>query len=567
MTLLGASFQIGRSALSAYQAAISVAGQNIANVANPDYARQTGRLTSLVGGPTLRGVQPGGGVNLSALSRKVNEAIEHRLRVASGDRARSDVVYRALTETETLYNELSEQDVSTLLSQFFASFGQLESAPQDQGARSLVLAAGDQIVHTLQRHREGLLQQVDALNNEATSAIEELNRLSTELAALNQHIVTTESDGVTIASALRDRRDALLRELGDGLNITVREHANSAISVYLGSEPLVVFDRARQLVAERTFVNGLEVVEARYADSGGTAIVQSGRLTGVLTARDEHIRDQLDRLDTLARGLIYEVNRIHATGVGTQANTTLRGNFAVDDPNRALNLAGLPFPIENGSLIVKVRDKASGQIVTRQIEVDLDGIGGDTTLAGLAAALDEVPGLAASVTVDRRLQLDAEAGREFWFAEDSGAALAALGVGGFFSGVDAESIAVEARLKTQPGLIATSLSGALADGSNAGRLALLASNEAPSALLGGRSIADYQASMVGVLAAQTSQSLSDWEAADAIHLGLTAQRESVSGVNLDEEAIRLTQYERAYQGAARYLTVLDEMASELLTIL
>ena len=35
MGLLGPSFQIGRSALAAYQAAIAVVGQNIANVGNP----------------------------------------------------------------------------------------------------------------------------------------------------------------------------------------------------------------------------------------------------------------------------------------------------------------------------------------------------------------------------------------------------------------------------------------------------------------------------------------------------------------------------------------------------
>ena len=62
MGLLGPSFQIGRSALAAYQAAISVVGQNIANVGNPNYTRQSGRLTPLVGGAAAGALSPGAGV-------------------------------------------------------------------------------------------------------------------------------------------------------------------------------------------------------------------------------------------------------------------------------------------------------------------------------------------------------------------------------------------------------------------------------------------------------------------------------------------------------------------------
>src|SRR5262249_7417131 len=53
VSAIGASFQIGRSALAAYQAAISVTGQNIANAGNPNYVRLDARLAALVGGGFL----------------------------------------------------------------------------------------------------------------------------------------------------------------------------------------------------------------------------------------------------------------------------------------------------------------------------------------------------------------------------------------------------------------------------------------------------------------------------------------------------------------------------------
>ena len=72
MGIFGTSFQIGRSAVAAYQAAISVTGQNIANVGNPNYTRISGHLSSLYGGNVF-GVRPGAGVRLSALERHIDE--------------------------------------------------------------------------------------------------------------------------------------------------------------------------------------------------------------------------------------------------------------------------------------------------------------------------------------------------------------------------------------------------------------------------------------------------------------------------------------------------------------
>ena len=56
------------------------------------------------------------------------------------------------------------------------------------------------------------------------------------------------------------------------------------------------------------------------------------------------------------------------------------------------------------------------------------------------------------------------------------------------------------------------------------------------------------------------------EASTIIFDSVATQRESLSGVSLDEEAISLISYQRAFQGAARYLNVVDEMMQTLLTL-
>ncbi len=569
MALFGASFQIGRSALAAYQAALSVAGQNIANVGNPDYARQTGRLSALVGGPVLGGVAPGGGVQLSQLRRHVDEALEARLRSAGGQLASSDVVFQYLSQTESLYNELTDQDVSTQLGELFGAFGQLQTAPQETNLRNLTVSSADALISSIRRQRAGLLQQVRDLNDEAIAAASRATDLSEQIASLNEMVVAAEADGVTIAGALRDRRDALLRELSTIMDVQVREQENGSINVYVGSEPLIEFNRPRGIVIETVLQDGLELSQVRFADNRGSVIVRGGRLAGILQARDGHIGEQLDRLDQLARGLIYEVNRVHSTGVGLVGYEQITSNYAVDDPDAALSstAANLPFPVQNGSIEVKVRDRQTGQVITRLVEVDLDGLNDDdTTLNTLAADLDALPGISASVTADNRLQITADPGQEFWFSSDSAGALAATGVASFFDGVDASTIDVDEQIRADVRRVATSLTGELNDGTVAGRVARLNSSSMTSSLLGNQSIGDFHASTISTLAVKASAALTEYEAADAVNAALYAQREATSGVSLDEEAINLTKYEMAYQGAARYVGVLQGMTAELLAL-
>lgn len=566
MAINGAAFQIGRSALEAYQSAIAIAGQNIANVGNPDYARQTGRLRALLGGPTITGVEPGAGVGLSSLQRHVDESVESRLRLALAGRSGAEATFSTLNSVEGLYNELGEQNLSTLLSELFGSFGGMQTDPTDLTSRDLVISAADGVIRTMQRHRQGLLDEVEQINNAADATTSRANAIVSEIARLNDLIVTAQARGNGGDSALKDRRDGLLRELAETMDIQVRHQANGSLNLYVGSEPLVEFNRSRGLKTERELVDGIEISRVRFINNNGPVTLRDGRLGRMVEARDVTLRDQLHQLDDLARGLVYEVNRVHSQGQGLVGWSSVTGSFAVRDPNAALNSAnaGLSYPVQNGTLMVLVRDTATGQVTTRQIEIDLDGIGTDTSLSGLAARLSTVPGLTANVTTDGRLSLQTAPGQEVSFAEDSSGALAALGVGTFFEGIDAATIAVSTPIRDDPRRIAAALTGAPGDGDNAGNLARI--GVAGSGLLSGRSISDFRTRMVNDLAIATASAKANFEAADSVHASLLAQRESISGVSLDEEAINLTKYEKAFQGASRYLNVIDQLGDEVLAL-
>ena len=69
------------------------------------------------------------------------------------------------------------------------------------------------------------------------------------------------------------------------------------------------------------------------------------------------------------------------------------------------------------------------------------------------------------------------------------------------------------------------------------------------------------------LASATADKASDLTACQSLRETLTAQREAVSGVSLDEEAIDLMRYQRAFQGASHFLALVDELLAEMLDLI
>jgi flagellar hook-associated protein 1 FlgK len=245
--------------------------------------------------------------------------------------------------------------------------------------------------------------------------------------------------------------------------------------------------------------------------------------------------------------------------------TDVTGGIVVDDPAAALNstAAGLEFAPVNGSFVVHLKQKGTGPTSSTLIQVDLDGLNGDdTTLNALAAALDGIDGLSATVTGGQlRIATDG-AGGEFSFSQDSSGVLAALGINVFFTGTGAQDIGVNAAVKARPGLLAAAGNGQVGDNATARTIADLASR--PLASLEGISLEEAYERMINQTAVSASGARTSATAAASVRETLLSQREALSGVSLDEEAINLIREQRAFQAAARLIAAVDEMMRTLI---
>ena len=98
-----------------------------------------------------------------------------------------------------------------------------------------------------------------------------------------------------------------------------------------------------------------------------------------MSSRDVLVTGQVDQLNALARALINEVNKVHASGQGRVGYENVVGAYRVEDTGAALNsaAAGLDLTPQNGSFLMTV-SRGDGTSITTTITVDLDGIGVDT---------------------------------------------------------------------------------------------------------------------------------------------------------------------------------------------
>ncbi len=571
MGLVNSALQIGRSALLAYQGGLQVISNNIGNLGSESYVRQSADITPMPGVFKNGNYDPGAGVTLAEVRRNVDEALNTRLRMALAEQNGTEAQYRALTQLEATFNSLSDTDLSSMMNEFFNAWSDLQNTPEDLGMRGIVLAQGESLAESFRRTSGYLLNQHEALNDEIEQSVGRLNEIASDLASINVEIATDEATARRPVSMLRDQRDALLEELSALAAIQVHEQPDGCVNVYIANEPLIQRGTYRELTTTREIVDDRQTAVVRWEDNHKQITPWGGTLEGQVTARDTYVVGQLEKLDELAGALIADVNRVHASGQGLQGYATITGSVDLLDTAVALNTAdnGLTYLPTNGSFTITANAGTVDEKTIR-IDVDLDGIGADTTLTTLAnnitaTAAAEGMSLTAVVTPDNRLRIDAGAGDTFVLGDDTSGVLGALGINNFFDGKDATDIALESRLVGQPLLVGAGTSSLPGDGSNAGRIAALAT-EASGTLKTGQSLLERYTSVMTDLASTTSATKNAVDAAGVVSGSLQAQWESVSGVNLDEETLTLMKYQRAFQGAARVVSTVDELIAQVLAM-
>ena len=367
---------------------------------------------------------------------------------------------------QSTFNELTSDDLSTQLSTFFNSWSDLANKPQDVGLRQVVIQNGQNVAGFFQNVRSQLSGLQTEVNDQTTSLAGDADALAQQIADLNGQITVAEGGSGGTANGLRDSRDADLKQLAQLINIqTVPENNGSVVNVYVGSQPLVLKTTNLGVGTKAENIDGKTVTSLVFKSNNGDMDVTGGQLGGLANVNTE-VSSTIDHVDSLAGNLVFELNKLHASGQGLQGFTSATSANPLDDTTVPLNdpKSGLKFVPNNGSFVVHVTNKDTGLSTSTLVQVDLDGQNAnDTTLDSLTADLGGIAGVTATENGGTLKITAANPNTEISFSQDSSGVLAALGINNFYQGTNASNITVNPAIAANPQLLAAAKNGEPAD--------------------------------------------------------------------------------------------------------
>jgi flagellar hook-associated protein 1 FlgK len=566
MSLFG-SIQMAGNSLQATDIALQVVGQNISNANTPGYLRESVVLKPAAT-QKLGGILLGMGVDVEAVVQKVDKFLQERLRSAVSDSSNTDTVQQTYSQLEGAINALSNSsDLSTSMNNFFNSISEILNQPNDVSVRNQAVLQGQTLTQNITR----MTQQVEGLRSDVNDQIRNMagaiNNLTKQISTLNVKIAemqggtTSKSDAV----GLTDQREAALESLANLINIQSIEQPNGSITVYSGQTFLVSEGDSRPVEVELVGNKGLAAAEIHIVDNNEKINPTSGELKGLIDARDKVLGGFQDQLNDFAQTLAFEFNKIYSSGQGLNGYSTLTSENGVDDSSKALNNAGLTYMPQNGSFQVLVRNKTTGSTNTTTIQIDLNGLGHETTLADLSDALNKVNGIHSQILTGGKLKIDSTlTDNEIAFADDTSGVLAALGLNTFFTGTSANDIGVSAAVTDDPGKFAASQGGIGADIDNAKSMANFV--DQPIDSHNGENIGVIYSRMIADVAQGSAAAQTNSDGAQAFESSLRSQQTAISGVNLDEEAVNMITYQRSFQASAKFIATVSDLLNILVQI-
>ena len=310
------------------------------------------------------------------------------------------------------------------IEKFFNNLQQLGAQPESATLRSVVVGSATTITDEFHSLADSLHRLGAGLDTQTGDEIKGVNDTATRIAQLNGQIRDASSSSLG-PNDLLDRRDKLVNDLANHLDIRVIPADRGQVTVSADGVPLVIGKDVNPLSLS-TDANGRAIVTE--SASPAPLDIQGGSLGGLLSLRNQTLPDYEARLDALATELTRQVDQVQTTGLGLSGPSTfLSSGRPVRSTTAPLDRAGLGLPPRAGTLYVSVTNLASGTRTLNAIAIDP----ATDSLQTVANALSAVPNLQA-VTNARTgtLQILSAAGYAFDFAGRPPTILSPAGITG-----------------------------------------------------------------------------------------------------------------------------------------
>ena len=551
----------------AQQANIEVIGHNIANVNTPGYSRQKVVLNAAPSITTVIG-QMGTGVRAVEVQREhdkfVNAQINFEKQILGNWQAQ-DYSFQRI---EGIFNESSEYGLSSAMNEFWNAWQSLADNPSGQAERVGLISIAETMARDFNKMYEDLHTIKVDTNSSIKGAVDNINALVDQIVELNEKISQIEV-GQDTANDFRDQRESLLDELAEKIGFSCVEDDAGQVSIFLeNGHPLVQPGRGWHLAVEVNATNN-NFHDVGWDDGTGilrdiTGNITRGELGGLLEIRDTIVPSYIGKVDKLAAGIINETNKLHYYGYGIDGSTennffnplSVSTNISGDNTGNASIDVGTVY--DNSVLTlddyeIRFTGAATFEIYnvtdgTQVMDARINGVvDNDGSFAYTSGDDIEFEGIRVVIT-DGAIGLTSG---DIFTVDSTGDA--------------AKNMMLNPDIVNDVNKIATSEDGSGNDNLNALAIAGLRNGNYMSNNT--TSFDGYYSGLIGEIGVDAQNASRSFLYKQTMVEQLTSRRESISGVNLDEEMANLIRYQQAFTASARMITLVDEMMDELLNLI
>ncbi|MBT3513818.1 MAG: flagellar hook-associated protein FlgK [Nitrospina sp.] len=544
--------------LLAQQLAIEVTGQNVANVETEGYSRQDVSFEA----NTPRGHikygglhQIGTGVRVASIERSHDQFLFTQI-MDEGDLTGSTEVKKEIFEQlEVLFNEGSGRSLNDALSSFFSSTHDLATNPKGLPERADLISKAEYLTSTFNQTGKQLFTIQRNIDATIETEVAEINTLTTQIGKLNESIHANEPTSQYKANDLRDNRDRLVKDLSKKIDIQLVQESDNQISLTLKDGTALVLKD--QVFSLSTTLNGNnESFKDVHIASGSTtknitSSIKGGELRGYLDMRDTEVESILDKMNILSGSFIQEFNSIHRKGFGIDGSSGLDFFTPMD--------VTVKHDVDNtGTTVVKMTNASPTTISVDEFEMEFTGLNSfilnNLTTNASSGTFTFTTGSTFNI-------------KDSFAVSISGAAISGDKVKFSVSENAASLISVSSTITADGQKIAagTTTSG---DGGNALLMANIQNELAFNSVTwssgnGSFTFDEYYNAIVSTIGIESFSAQATLRQQEGVMLQLNSRRESISGVSIDEEMIKMIKFQQAYNASARMITMVDEMLDTL----
>lgn len=613
-----AGIEIGKRSLMAHSTQIQTAGHNISNADTEGYSRQRVIVKSFepIYRPDLeRAMVPGQigqGCDVESINRIKDELLESRIVEQKNVESYWETRDKYYSMIESVYNEPNDVSVRTNMDKFWQGWQELSTYPESDAARLAVVVRGQTLTNSIQQQYKSLRGIGDQINGDIEAVVKQVNDLSRQIASVNGEIVRSKGLGDN-PNDLMDRRDLLVEKLSSLINVTVTQKDPDEFMVHTDGQIIVQGSLARQIETVGQLDNN-GYGKLMWSDTKLDAEFHGGTLGALVELRDKDIRTEIQSLNTMALNFADLVNDVHRNAIGKNNTTGLdffvqhdfvenvNGNYdrngdGVEDTSYIFRMTGtnaLKMQEQIGLSGTMTINGASGNIDVSYFSTDTveDVINRINDSNGeVKAYIDRNSCLVLKATSSKGMENPDFVIRH---VEDSGMFL--TGYSGILQGSGADNaydfnranavdVLAGAQFSVSPvlnpsayievnGLIQNDVSSVAAAFKNSqgfaepsdGRAAVeMAAIRNTKIMIGSqRTFDDYFADTITNVGLKGEQAQNQLATQNKIMGDLRDLRDSISGVNIDEELADIIKFQHGYNVAAKFISVQDELLDTLI---